>query len=145
MENDKVYSVGKFAKLIGKSVRTVQRWDKDGLLVAKHSATGRRFYTQRSISRNNGYRSRLPAKRRLFVKLGFRDTAWISDIGSGLNYKPKNFNALLVEVENNQVGKIIIAHTDRLVRFGYEWFEEFCQRHNCEITFLLPKKSRRIY
>jgi len=41
--------VGKFAKLIGKSVRIVQRWDKDGLLVAKHSATGRRFYTQLSI------------------------------------------------------------------------------------------------
>ena len=58
MENDKVHSVGKFAKLIGKSVRTVQGWDKDGLLVAKRSTTGRRFYTQLSISRNNGYRSR---------------------------------------------------------------------------------------
>ena len=72
----------------------------------------------------------------MFVKLGFRETAWLSDIGSGLNYNRKKFNALLVEVENNQVGKIIIAHKDRLVRFGYEWFEEFCQRHNCEIAVI---------
>ena len=67
---------------------------------------------------------------------GLAVDAWLSDIGSGLNYKRKNFNAPLVEVENNQVGKIIIAHKDRLVRFGYEWFEEFCQRHNCEIAVI---------
>ena len=71
MENDKVYSVGKFAKLIGKCVRTVQRWDKDGLLVAKRSATGRRFYTQLSIPRNNGYRSRPRQKDDRLLNSGF--------------------------------------------------------------------------
>ena len=54
MENAKVYSVGKFAKLIGKSVRTVQRWDKDGLLVAKRSVTGRRFYTHAQYQETMG-------------------------------------------------------------------------------------------
>ena len=71
MENDKVHSVGKFAKLIGKSVRTVQRWDKDGLLVAKHSATGRSFYTQLSISRNNWYLSRPRQKEDRLLISGF--------------------------------------------------------------------------
>ena len=50
---------------------------------------------------------------------------WMSDIGSGLNYKRKQFNRLLEMVELGQVRRIVIAHRDRLVRFGYEYFEAF--------------------
>jgi putative resolvase len=28
----------------------------------------------------------------------------------------------------------IIAHRDRLVRFGYDYFEAFCERHHTEIV-----------
>ena len=41
-----IYTVGKFSKLVGKSIRTLQRWDKAGILVAHRSTTNRRFYTQ---------------------------------------------------------------------------------------------------
>jgi putative resolvase len=37
-------------------------------------------------------------------------------------------------VEAGQVWEIIIAQKDRLVRFGYEWFELFCDAHQCKIT-----------
>ena len=50
---------------------------------------------------------------------------WMTDIGSGLNYKRKQFNRLLEMVELGQVRRIVIAHRDRLVRFGYEYFEAF--------------------
>ena len=70
------------------------------------------------------------------ISNGIAVNEWLSDIGSGLNYKRKNFNYLLIEVENNRVAKIIIAHKDRLVRFGYEWFEDFCKRHSCEIIVI---------
>jgi predicted site-specific integrase-resolvase len=30
----------------------------------------------------------------------------------------------------------VIAHRDRLVRFGYGYFEAFCERHNCEIVVI---------
>jgi putative resolvase len=36
-------------------------------------------------------------------------------------------------VELGQVRRIIIAHRDRLVRFGYDYFEAFCERHNTEL------------
>lgn len=45
----KRYSVGQFAEAIGRSVRTVQRWDKQGILVAKRTLTGRRYYTDTDI------------------------------------------------------------------------------------------------
>ena len=30
----------------------------------------------------------------------------------------------------------MIAHRDRLVRFGYDYFEAFCQRHHTEIVVI---------
>ena len=60
----------------------------------------------------------------------------MSDIGSGLNYKRKQFNRLMELVELGQVRRLVIAHKDRLVRFGYGYFEAFCQRHNTEIVVM---------
>lgn len=39
-------------------------------------------------------------------------------------------------VEQGSVSKIIIAHKDRLVRFGFEWFDIFCQNHGTEIIIM---------
>jgi putative resolvase len=61
---------------------------------------------------------------------------WMSDIGSGLNYKRKHFNRLMEMVELGQVKRIVLAHRDRLVRFGYEYFEAFCERHHTEIVVI---------
>jgi putative resolvase len=61
---------------------------------------------------------------------------WMSDIGSGLDYKRKQFNRLMEMVELGQVRRISIAHRDRLVRFGYEYFEAFCERHHTELVVI---------
>jgi predicted site-specific integrase-resolvase len=58
---------------------------------------------------------------------------WMQDIGSGLNYKRKQFGRLMEQVELGQVRRILLAHRDRLVRFGYDYFEAFCERHNTEL------------
>src|SRR6266581_7237242 len=39
------YSPGAFGKLIGKSVNTLQKWDRKGILKAHRSPTNRRYYT----------------------------------------------------------------------------------------------------
>jgi predicted site-specific integrase-resolvase len=57
----------------------------------------------------------------------------MQDIGSGLNYKRKQFGRLMEQVELGQVRGILIAQRDRLVRFGYDYFEAFCERHNTEL------------
>ena len=41
----KRYKPKEFAELLGASVRTLQRWDKKGLLVAYRTPTDRRYYT----------------------------------------------------------------------------------------------------
>ena len=60
----------------------------------------------------------------------------MSDIGSGLSSKRKQFNRLMQQVELGQVRRIVIAHQDRLVRFGYGYFEAFCQRHNTQMVVM---------
>jgi putative resolvase len=39
-------------------------------------------------------------------------------------------------VEQGEVSEIVIAHKDRLVRFGFEWFEKFCKDHGVEILMM---------
>ena len=40
-----MYSVGEFAKLIKKSTRTLQSWDRKKKLIAQRTVTNRRYYT----------------------------------------------------------------------------------------------------
>ena len=58
---------------------------------------------------------------------------WMSDIGSGLNSKRKQFNRLM---ELGQVRRIVIAYKDRLVPFGSGYFEAFCQRHTTQMVVM---------
>ena len=39
-------------------------------------------------------------------------------------------------VEAGEIKEIVIAHKDRLVRFGYEWFDAFCRSHGTEIIVM---------
>lgn len=45
MDMDKQYKPNEFGKLLNVSVRTLQRWDKEGFLIAFRSPTNRRYYT----------------------------------------------------------------------------------------------------
>lgn len=41
----KNYKPKEFAELVGVSVKTLQRWDRDGILKAYRTPTNRRYYT----------------------------------------------------------------------------------------------------
>jgi predicted site-specific integrase-resolvase len=145
-------------KLIGRTTGTLQKWDRQGILVAKRTPTNRRYYTYADYLRVAG---RLPEKRKLVtycrvssasqktdlarqkqaveefcIASGRAVDESLEDIGSGLNYQRKRFAALMVEVEEGVIAEIVIAHKDRLVRFGFEWFEAFCARHETKITII---------
>jgi len=61
---------------------------------------------------------------------------YLEDVGSGLNYTRTNFLRLMEMVEHGEVSAIVIAHKDRLVRFGFEFFETCCNAHGCRITVM---------
>jgi predicted site-specific integrase-resolvase len=60
----------------------------------------------------------------------------IKDIASGMSWKRKNFLKLMTRVANNEISAIVVAHKDRLCRFGFEFVEWFCSLHECKIIVL---------
>ena len=73
-----------------------------------------------------------------FLKQFTNAKGWIvenvlTDIGSGLNFKRKNWNSILKRVQSGEISKVIVAHKDRFLRFGFEWFENFLQNYECEL------------
>ena len=155
----RIYKPQEFGKLIGRTTGTLQRWDREGRLTAHRTPTNRRYYThdqyleyigqkanetkQRvvyyrvsSAGQKDDLESQRQALEQFCISSGKAIDHWLKDIGSGLNYNRKNFVNLMEMVERGGVSEIIIAHKDRLVRFGYEWFERFCDNHGTQITVM---------
>jgi len=61
---------------------------------------------------------------------------WISDIGSGLNYKRKGLCKLIDLVCDGKIKAVVIAHKDRLVRFGFDHFYFLFQRFGTDILIM---------
>lgn len=144
------------ANRLGVSVKTLQRWDKDGILIAKRTPTNRRYYTEEQYLTYIG-KSKPHGKTIAYTRVSSRNqlddlqsqteflkqfinsngeilNEVISDIGSGLNYNRKNWNDLLLnQVTKGEISKIYITCKDRFVRFGFDWFERFCNYYGCEI------------
>lgn len=36
----------------------------------------------------------------------------------------------------NRIKTIVITNKDRFIRFGYDWFEQFCEKFNTEIIIV---------
>ncbi len=151
------YKPKDFAELLGVSVKTLQRWDRDGILKASRTPTDRRYYTYdqylqfKGIQTENDIRdtviyARVSTRNQKddlknqveFLKQfcnakGIIINQCIEDFGSGLNYNRKKWNTLLNEVMENKIKTIVISNKDRFIRFGYDWFEKFCEKFNTKI------------
>ena len=153
------YSPQEFGQLIGRKTKTLQKWDREGILRAHRSPTNRRYYTHDQYLT---YRGMIAPEQGLTIAYArvsgaaqkpdlvnqmkalevycdqhaLRVDEWMQDIGSGLNYKRTQFTRLMEMVELGQVRRILIAHRDRLVRFGYGYFEAFCERHHTDLVVI---------
>lgn len=152
------YKPNEFAEMIGVSVKTLQRWDKDKKLIAFRSPTNRRYYTHNQYVEYMGKTIQEKDKRKTIIytrvsSSGQKDDLnnqveflkqfanarglivdeVFEDIGSGLNYNRRKWNKLLEDCMLGLVKTIIIAHKDRFIRFGYDWFEKFLKSNGVEI------------
>src|SRR6516162_3794206 len=153
------YSIAQFAKRVGVSVKTLQRWDREGRLVPTRTPTNRRVYTDEHLyqvlpQRQSQERATVVYMRvssqaqkpdlanqrivleQFCVARGIAVTEWVSEIGGGLNFKRPRFLALVDRIVTNQVAMVVLAHKDRLMRFGFDLFAHLCRRHGCEIVVM---------
>lgn len=163
---EKLYTVTEFALLLNKKVKTLQRWDREGILKSYRTPTNRRYYTHTqyleyigdSLKNENNVRENViyarvssqSQKTDLFNQIEYLKNYSIkesipisniySDIGSGLNYKRKNWLRLIDDCFNGKINTIYITYSDRFVRFGFEWFKEMLEKYfNTRIVVLENK------
>ena len=60
----------------------------------------------------------------------------LSDIGSGINFKRKGLQTILDSCLQGLIGEVVIAHRDRLSRFGFELIKCFITKAGGTITVL---------
>ena len=60
----------------------------------------------------------------------------ITDIASGLNFKRKGLRTLLERSLEGDKLTIVVAHRDRLARFGFELIEWLIQRNGGQVVVL---------
>ena len=152
--------LNEMAKRLNVSVKTLQRWDREGILVAKRTPTDRRYYTEDQYLEYIGSSTKSKRKTIAYVRVSSANQKddlrnqitfirnyvnakgeilddVIEDVGSGLNYNRKHWNDLLLnQIPKGEIEKIYITYKDRFVRFGFDGFERFCNHYNCEIVVI---------
>jgi putative resolvase len=154
------YTLSEFAKLVGVSTQTLQRWDRAGILIADRTPTNRRRYTELHLAQVQ--RRLHKRKRRLIIAYcrvsrteqktdldrqrqmiehfcvarGLAIDEWIEEIGTGLNFKRRKFVSLIDRIIAGEIGTLVIAHQDRLVRVGFDLLSHLCEQANCELVVL---------
>jgi len=155
-----MYTPAVFAKRVGVSVKTLQKWDRIGVLPAKRTITNRRYYTDEDLAAalrlprvqkerrtvaycrvsSQAQKPDLVNQQKVleeFCKQGKIEVdEWIMEVGGGLNFKRKRFLSLVDAILEGQVERVVLAHQDRLARFGYHVLVHLCQSHQCELLVM---------
>ena len=156
----KLVPIQEAAEALGVSAQTLRRWEREGkLLPDERTAGGRRRYDLARLQPEM-FRSEAQARRRTVayarvtshdqkddlerqkqvLELYCAQQGWtfevIADLGSGMNYHKKGLKCLLDAVIDGQIGRLVITHKDRLLRFGAELVFAICEAKNVEVVIL---------
>ncbi len=155
-----MYTIGEFAKRVGVVVQTVQRWDREGRLKARRTLNNRRYYTEEDIAAVLGGGATQQTQRvvvycrvssqaqkpdllnqrhvleQFCAARGLVVDEWIDEVGGGLNFQRKQFLRLIDGIVADEIGTVVIAHKDRLARFGFDLIAHLCEVHHCELLVL---------
>jgi len=162
---EKKYKINEFAAILNVSVKTLQRWDNEGILKAFRTPTDRRYYTHKQYLEYSGdsLSGKIKGKTVIYTRVSSRNQKddlknqveflkqyvnakgiivdlVLEDIGSGLNYNRKKWNELLIMCQKGEIKQIFIAHKDRFIRFGYNWFEQSLKSQGVEIIVVNNEK-----
>ena len=155
---DKTYRISQFGARVGRTAKQLRDLDTRGVFPAKRTITGQRYYTEADALRFLGLsdeaangltvvycrvsrrgqqadlQRQVQAMETYCLGAGVAVDEWLSEIGGGLNFKRQGFLRLMERIENREIVHLLLAHRDRLTRFGFDWFEHFARQHGCTFT-----------
>jgi excisionase family DNA binding protein len=144
------------AKILGVHVSSLRRWESEGKLKAIRTPGGQRRYDLFEVEKAAGqsksvvtvcyarvstHSQRDDLERQIeFLRSRFPNAELLSDVGSGLNFRRRKFLFILDRILSGDVQRLVVAHPDRLVRFGFELVKWLCERTGCELVVLHERK-----
>ena len=156
----KYYSIRKLSEMIDVSAQTLRNWEKLGKLIPDYkTSSGYRYYSQQQVDAITGNKVNIEnrivigycrvssAKQKddlerqvqnvkAYLLAQGKPFEIIEDIGSGINYNKKGLLELLQKVIDYKVEKIVVLYKDRLLRFGYELFENIAKSYGTSIEII---------
>ena len=155
---ERLVSISEAARTLGVSITTLRRWEAEGRLIPEHTSGGHRRYDLAKIKpewfrftpdeRHTVAYARVSShdqkddleRQKQVLELYCAKQGWtfeiVSDLGSGMNYYKKGLKRLLNEILDGKVGRLVITHKDRLLRFGAELVFAICEAKNVEVVIL---------
>jgi predicted site-specific integrase-resolvase len=156
---DRLVTIGEASKVLGVSITTLRRWEKEGRLQPDEITPGghRRydlmklrpelFRLQRSDRKTVAYASVSShdqkedlERQKQVLEMYCAAQGWtfevVADLGSGMNYHKKGLKRLLNAILQDEVGRLVITHKDRLLRFGAELVFAICEAKEVEVVIL---------
>ena len=159
MKKESLLNIGDAAKLLGVAESTMRRWEKEGKLIPDERTAGnqRRYrlsslrpemsrgvdYDRKTIAyarvSSHDQKDNLERQKQL-LEMFCASNGWkyeiISDLGSGMNHHKKGLKGLLEDILENNVGRLVITHKDRLLRFGAELVFAICEAKDVEVVIM---------
>ncbi len=128
----------------------MRRWEEEGKIQAIKTPSGQRRYniqgyTAKFVSDRVDIiycrvssRAQQPDLERQVIAVSskYPEAEVVAEIGGGLNFKRKKLLAILGRIMSGTVSRLIVAHKDRLARFGFDLFQWLCEQNGCELVVL---------
>lgn len=134
---------------LGVCPNTLRNWANEGKIRYIRQPGGQRLYDISSVGNADVLRRRICYCRvssrkqkndleRQVAKMRslFPDHEIVTDIGSGLNFKRKGFASVLECAMRGNLAEVVVAHRDRLCRFGFELVEWIVGQNGGKVVVL---------
>jgi predicted site-specific integrase-resolvase len=78
-----------------------------------------------------------------YMKKKYKKYELIEDIGSGINFNRKGLRKIIELAISGKINKLVVAHKDRLTRFGFDLIEHLITKYSNGIIILDDEKESK--
>jgi excisionase family DNA binding protein len=158
------------AEILGVHQRTLYLWEKKGLIEAIRTPGNKRLYNVNKFLEDNkckenicnnlddldkedklniayirvssqNQKDDLERQKQLMVHK-YPNHIIIEDIGSGLNLNKRGIRKIIHLAIEGKVNELVVAHRDRLTRFGFELIEEIINKYSKGKIIILSEPEK---
>ena len=152
--NERYYTPKELSSLLGVTTQTLKEWENKGKIEATKTTGGHRRYLHTIINpqtikdgegtnktnrkfiyaRVSSNKQKEDLQRQVaMLQTKYPEFEVVQDIASGINFKRRGLVTILDQVFAGNVSTIVVAHRDRLTRFGFELFQYVFKKFNVSL------------